>query len=58
MEQISIALCREYIATFGHILHYNVDKCLLVAGLTQPHLGGGSVIEPMRLILGDRATTA
>jgi S-adenosylmethionine synthetase len=56
MERVSLALCREYLAIFGRILHYNVDKGLLVAGRTQPRLGGGSVLEPMRLVFGDRAT--
>ena len=26
MENVSIALCREYLAAYGRILHYNVDK--------------------------------
>ena len=56
MEEISLALCREYQAAFGRILHYNVDKALLVAGRTEPRCGGGKVIEPMRFIFGDRAT--
>ena len=56
LEQISIALSREYLHTFGRILHHNIDKGLLVAGRTQPHVGGGQVIEPMRLVIGDRAT--
>jgi S-adenosylmethionine synthetase len=56
-EAVSLALCREYLASFGRILHYNVDKGLLVAGRTQPRLGGGQVLEPMRLVLGDRAVT-
>ena len=56
MEQVSIALCREYLNTFGHVLHHNIDKSLLVAGRTDPHLGGGAVLEPMRLVFGDRAT--
>jgi len=56
MEEISLALCREYQSAFGRLLHYNVDKCLLVAGEAEPRLGGGKVIEPMRLIFGDRAT--
>jgi S-adenosylmethionine synthetase len=56
MEEISLALCREYQAAFGRVLHFNVDKALLVAGRTEPRLGGGKVIEPMRLIFGDRAT--
>lgn len=55
MEEISVALCREYKQTFGRILHHNIDKSLLVAGRTSPRLGGGTVDEPMRLIFGDRA---
>lgn len=56
LDQISVALSQEYLDTFGRILHHNIDKGLLVAGRTQPHLGGGQVIEPMRLVIGDRAT--
>jgi S-adenosylmethionine synthetase len=57
-EDVSVALCREYLAGTGRILHYNVDKGLLVAGRTQPRLKGGTVLEPMRLVLGDRATAS
>jgi len=56
MEEISVALCREYRATFGRVLHHNIDKGLLVAGRTEPRPGGGEVLEPMRLVFGDRAT--
>lgn len=56
MERVSLALCREYLATFGRILHHNIDKGLLVAGRSEPRLGGGRVLEPMRLVFGDRAT--
>jgi len=55
MEAISVELCRAYLDTFGRILHHNIDKGLLVAGRTTPHLGGGTVEEPMRLVFGDRA---
>jgi S-adenosylmethionine synthetase len=58
MEQISVALCRAYLDAFGHILHHNCDKGLLIAGRTEPRLGGGTVLEPMRLVFGDRATAA
>lgn len=57
-EEVSLALCREYLAVVGRVLHHNVDKSLLVAGHTQPRLGGGQVLAPMRLVLGDRATAA
>ena len=56
MEAVSLALCREYRAVAGRVLHHNVDKALLVAGQSEPKLGGGMVIEPMRLIVGDRAS--
>jgi S-adenosylmethionine synthetase len=56
MEQVSVALCGEYLDTFGRVLHHNIDKALLVAGRTGPRLGGGTVLEPMRLVFGDRAT--
>jgi len=55
MEEISVALCQRYIETFGRIMHHNIDKGLLVAGITEPRMGGGKVIEPMRLVFGDRA---
>lgn len=56
MENAAIVLCREYQAAFGRIPHFNLDKCLLVAGRTEPRLGGGRVLDPMRLVFGDRAT--
>ena len=56
-EQVSLSLCREYLATFSRILHHNADKALLVAGRTQPKPGGGQVLEPMRLVVGDRAVS-
>lgn len=56
MEEVSLALSRAYRETFGRVLHYNIDKALLVAGRTAPRPGGGSVLEPMRLVFGDRAT--
>jgi S-adenosylmethionine synthetase len=55
MEATSVALCQEYLETFGRVVHHNIDKCLLVAGKTSPKIGGGTVDEPMRLVFGDRA---
>ncbi len=54
-EEISLALCRVYTEMFGGVLHHNIDKGLLVAGVTEPRLGGGRVVEPMELVVGDRA---
>src|ERR671923_181033 len=56
MEAISVALCREYLAAFGTILHHNIDKGLLAAGSVEKGFGGGRVVRPMELTIGDRAT--
>ena len=56
-EQISTELCRYYLKEFGAVMHYNVDKALLVGGQSQPNYGGGKVIQPMSLIIAGRATS-
>lgn len=56
MDAISVALSKEYIKQFGTILHHNIDKGLLAAGRVKKNFGGGKVIKPMELIIGDRAT--
>jgi S-adenosylmethionine synthetase len=55
-ESISLQLSRAYQSAFGRILHHNIDKCMLVAGQVKLQLGKGQVIQPMRLILGGRAS--
>jgi S-adenosylmethionine synthetase len=55
-EAVSQALSREYMQRFGRILHHNVDKGILIAGQVEHAFGGGRVVKPMRLIIGDRAT--
>lgn len=56
MEAVSVALSQEYIREFGTVLHHNIDKGLLVAGRVEKRFGGGRVLKPMELIIGDRAT--
>ena len=56
MEAVCISLCREYLALTGRILHHNIDKGLLIAGISAVKPGGGRLLEPMKLIFGDRAT--
>jgi len=56
MEAVSLALSREYIREFGTILHHNIDKGLLAAGSTRKRFNGGSLLKPMKLFIGDRAT--
>jgi len=55
-ENISRALCREYMQVFGAIAHYNVDKVLLCGGVAQPVFGDGEILEPVELYLGGRVT--
>jgi len=56
MNQISINLSQEYLEKVGAILHHNTDKSLLAAGDVEYKFGGGTIIKPMLLVLGDRAT--
>jgi S-adenosylmethionine synthetase len=56
MDRISVELCSAYIEKLGHIVHHNIDKGLLCAGKTDIRFGGGIVVDPMKLIIGDRAT--
>lgn len=56
MDQVSIELSKSYINEFGAIQHHNMDKAYLVAGQTENKFGGGNILKPMKLIMGDRAT--
>jgi S-adenosylmethionine synthetase len=58
MERVAVDLNQAYRARCGRILHNNIDKGLLVAGQVERRFGGGQVLRPMRLFIGDRATTA
>lgn len=55
-DAISRGLSRYYLDHFGHILHHNVDKVLLIGGRSEPRFGGGDITRPMALVLGGRAT--
>ncbi|MCQ8897962.1 MAG: methionine adenosyltransferase [Hadesarchaea archaeon] len=56
-DRVAVALDLEYKRRVGEILHYNVDKSLLVAGEVETRFGGGEVKRPMLLVFGDRATS-
>ncbi len=56
MDAISVALSQAYLKEFGSVLHHNIDKGLLAAGGVKKRFGGGEVLQPMELIIGDRAT--
>ena len=38
-------------------MHHNFDKASLFAGTTEPEFGGGKIIKPATICLGDRATS-
>lgn len=56
MNQISVDLSKLYLKETGAIQHHNMDKALLVAGQSENNFGGGKIIKPIKMILGDRAT--
>jgi S-adenosylmethionine synthetase len=56
VDEISNEYSKYCIYNFGRVLHHNFDKALLAAGRTEPKFGGGKIIEPITLVLGDRAT--
>ncbi|MFH1443699.1 MAG: methionine adenosyltransferase [Candidatus Micrarchaeota archaeon] len=55
-EEVSIALCREYIKECGSILHHNTDKVLLNAGESEAKFGEGRIIRPIHIVLSGNAT--
>jgi S-adenosylmethionine synthetase len=57
-EELCLELSRFYLEHAGRILHHNVDKALLVGGVSRTHFGGGEVLEPIRIFLAGRATLA
>jgi len=56
MDKVSIELSKLYIKETGTIQHHNMDKTMLVAGQTENKFGGGRVIKPLKLVIGDRVT--
>ena len=56
MNEVSVALSREYMKRYGMVLHHNIDKGLLTAGEVRRRFGGGEVKRPILMVFGDRAT--
>ena len=54
-EAAAQALAQAYMEARGRVLHFNVDKGLLIAGQSAPSFGGGKIIEPIKLIVCGRA---
>jgi len=55
-EEVSRALSRFYLARFGRVLHHNVDKVLLCAGVARPAFGAGEIVEPLDVYICGRAS--
>ncbi|MEK6954195.1 MAG: methionine adenosyltransferase [Candidatus Micrarchaeota archaeon] len=55
-EEVSVALCREYVRQCGTILHHNTDKVLLNAGESEASYGHGKILKPIYLVLSGNAT--
>lgn len=56
-EEASKALSKYYLKHFGHVLHHNVDKGLLVAGTSKVRFKGGMIKKPVEIIIAGRATS-
>ena len=56
-ESVSRALSQMYIERYGRILHHNTDETQIVGGQSAPKFGGGSILEPIYILLVGRATT-
>ncbi len=56
-EAVSRELSRYYLEHYGHILHHNVDKVLVVGGQARPVFGGGEVTQPIYILVSGRVTT-
>lgn len=56
MNDVSVALSKQYLKKYGTVLHHNIDKALLAAGEVRRSFGGGEVRRPMLMVFGDRAT--
>jgi S-adenosylmethionine synthetase len=55
-EEASLALANYYMKAYGRLLHYNLDKGIIVGGRSAPRFGGGEVLEPIYILLAGRAT--
>ncbi|TFG07874.1 MAG: methionine adenosyltransferase [Promethearchaeota archaeon] len=54
-DACSRALCKYYFQNFGRYYHHNVDKAVLVGGISKPELGGGIILEPEYFLIVGRA---
>ncbi len=55
VDETSHALCREYLSSFGTILHHNVDKGLIIGGAAKSTYGSGRITKKIEVIVTGRA---
>lgn len=56
VEAAARELGRVYLEDYGAVQHFNLDKALLVGGLSEPRFGGGRVTRSMKLLISGPAT--
>ncbi len=56
-ESVSRELSRYYLEKYGRIFHHNTDQVEIVGGQSHPKFGGGTILEPVYILLSGRATT-
>lgn len=56
VEAAARALCRAYLEAYGAVQHFNLDKALLIGGVSAPKFGGGKLLRPMRLLVSGPVT--
>ncbi len=56
-EAVSRELSKFYMKEYGTIFHHNTDQVEIVGGQSKPEFGGGTVLEPVYILLSGRATT-
>jgi S-adenosylmethionine synthetase len=54
-EAISRALSQRYLEEFGQVAHHNTDEVQIIGGQSQPQCGGGTMLQPIYILLGGRA---
>jgi S-adenosylmethionine synthetase len=56
-EAISRELSKMYKDRYDRIMHHNTDQIEVVGGQSKPEFKGGSMLEPVFILLSGRATT-
>ncbi|KWF26714.1 S-adenosylmethionine synthetase [Burkholderia diffusa] len=56
VEAAARALSRAYLDDYDAAQHFNLDKALLVGGMSEPRFGGGRVLQRMKLLISGPVT--